>query len=572
MIQDWFAKSNPILAVGTDHGGWEIKQWLIPWLEARGFTVLDCGPYHHDPADDYPCFAHRVARAVSDGDADVGLLICRSGVGMGICANRYPDVRAVVAYTEAVAKASRDHNCANLLVLPADYATEDELRAIAETWLKTPFSNAERHIKRLEIIEAVDAPTGKAIAAYDPELATILTEDERKRVATLDLVASESVSDPAVRTAMASQLTDKYAEGYPGARLYPDCTAVDKLEQLCIARACKLFGAEAANVQPYSGSIANLAVYLTVLGANETVLAMNPAHGGHATHFSQKHISGRAWKPYYYDVDVQRGVIDYNIVEKLALGMRPKLIVAGGSAYLRNLDFKRFREIADKVGAVLMVDMAHVAGLVAAGCYNNPVSYADFVTTTTHKTLCGPRGGLILCREKWIASVNKAIFPLLQGGPLMHVIAAKTAAFGAAMSDDFKALQQRILDNARALCELFAAHGVPSVSDGTDCHMTVLDLRSLEIDGITAAAALEKANINVNPMRLLSDGPDEISGIRIGTPVISKLGMTPDDMPKVAEWILRVCRASSDASVCEDVKREIAETLHALRYAFPGKE
>lgn len=570
-IQDWFVKKKLTIAVGTDHGGWELKQWLIPWLTNRGLKVMDCGPYVLDPADDYPDFANRTALAVSCGEADLGLLICRSGVGMGINANRYPNVRAVVAYSGAVAKASRNHNCSNVLVLPADYASVAELCEIAEAWLETPFSGDERHVKRLLKIENQGFYPNGHVLAEDPELGELIRAGEKKRAATLDLVASENHTDTAVRSAMATYLTDKYAEGMISARLYPDCGIADKIEQLCIDRACRLFGADAANVQPYSGSIANLAVYHAVLTPGATVMAMHPGRGGHSTHFSKNHISGKHFKVVEYELDPTTEMIDYHMIEKAALSARPALILAGGSSYVRNLDFARFRQIADKAGALLMVDMAHVAGLVAAGIYPSPVPYADIVTTTTHKTLRGPRGGLVLCRQKYIDAINKALFPLIQGGPLMHVIAAKAIALKEASSDAFKDYQRCVVENARTLCKLFKSQGLRVVTGSTDCHMLLLDLSSLKVDGVTAAKALEKSNINVNPIRILSDplGSAHVSGIRIGTSVVTGLGMGEPEMTQIVEWVIRICRNPEDVSLQQRTADEIAAVLTNLRVGSP---
>ncbi len=566
-IQDWQGKSPLTLAIGTDHGGYELKCKLIPILESKGIRVVDCGPYEFDAKDNYPEFAHPVARAVSMGKTDVGLLICRSGVGMGIAANRYSGVRSVVAYSPAVARASRCHNCSNILVLPADYADETQQLEILDAWLSTPFEGS-RHVKRLEMIEnGAWFPVGQ-IRHSDPELAEMIMTGYEKYEVTLDLIASENQTSIGVKAASGTYLTDKYAEGDVGHRHYPDCATVDQIESLAIARACELFGAEAANVQPYSGSMANLAVYAAFLNPGDSVMALNPARGGHSTHFSQDHVSGNLYKVNFYELDANTELINYNVLEKMVLCDHPKMIVAGGSAYPRNIDFARLREIADRVGAKLVVDMAHVAGLVAAGIYSNPVPYADVVTSTTHKTLRGPRGGLILCKKDWIERINKAVFPMIQGGPLVHVIAAKAIAFKEALAPEFKIYQETVVQNAKVLSETFKSFGIRSITDGTDSHMLLLDMRPTSFDGITIANALESANINVNPIRIPSDelySSQPPSGIRVGTPTITTQGATSDDMPQIVRWVMEVAKSPNDNAVIARVRDEVAQFKKNLK-------
>lgn len=560
-ITDWQGKHSLTVSIGTDHGGYDLKQKLIPILELRGIRVVDCGPFALDPKDDYPEFAHPVARSVSLGRVDIGLLICRSGVGMGIVANRYPGVRAVVAYSTAVASASRRHNCSNVLVLPADYADEALQLAILDTWLSTAFEGA-RHVPRLEMIECGAWFPAAQIHNTDSEISDIIFDGYLKTHSSLNLVASENCVSRAVKAAQGTYLTDKYAEGNIAARHYPDCDVVDRIEQVCIDRACQLFGAEAANVQSYSGSLANLAVFTALLHPNDAVLAMNPVCGGHSTHFSKSHLSGHLYKVTFYEPDPDTELLNYNLIEKMALSARPKLLLAGGSVYPRTLDFERLRKIADRVNAKLVVDMAHVAGLVASGIYPSPVPYADVVTSTTHKTLRGPRGGLILCKERYLNAINNAVFPMIQGGPLMHTIAAKAVAFHEAMQPDFKVYQERVVDNARTLAKLFEKAGIRVVTGGTDSHMLVLDMKSTGFTGPEIAKALESANINVNAVPVLGDdvsSEDNLSGIRIGTPCITTLGMT--DMPLIAQWITTIARAPQDEQIISDVRAEVARAV-----------
>ena len=366
----------------------------------------------------------------------------------------------------------------------------------------------------------------------------------------LELIASENIVTPAVMAAMGSHLTNKYAEGYPGKRYYGGCVYVDEVETLAIERIKKIFGAAYANVQPHSGANANLAVYFALLEVGDTILGMNLAHGGHLTHGSPVNMSGKNYKIIPYGVKKETGRIDYEEVERLAKENHPKLIVAGASAYPRAIDFKEFRRIADEVGAYLMVDMAHIAGLVAAGEHENPVPYAHVVTTTTHKTLRGPRGGVIMTNDEEIAKkINKSIFPGTQGGPLMHVIAAKAVAFGEALTPEFKAYQHQIVLNAKAMSERFLANGVNLVSGGTDNHLMLLDLTSNHITGKELETLLDEAHITVNKNAIPFDPekPFVTSGVRIGTPSITQRGMKEADCVYIADLITDVIKNREEA-------------------------
>ncbi|MGI9953128.1 serine hydroxymethyltransferase [Moorellaceae bacterium AZ2] len=374
---------------------------------------------------------------------------------------------------------------------------------------------------------------------YDPEITTALENELNRQRSHLELIASENFVSPAVLAAQGSVLTNKYAEGYPGRRYYGGCEWVDVAENLARSRACSLFGADHANVQPHSGSQANTAVYLAVLKPGDTVMGMNLAHGGHLTHGSPVSISGKYFNFVFYGVREDTGYIDYDQVASLAREHRPKLIVAGASAYPRIIDFARFREIADEVGALLMVDMAHIAGLVAAGVHPSPVPHAQFVTTTTHKTLRGPRGGLILCQAEYAAAIDKAVFPGIQGGPLMHVIAAKAVALKEAMEPSFKEYQQQIVKNARALAEALKSYGFNLVSGGTDNHIILVDLRNKGLTGREAEDILGSVNITVNKNAVPFDPqkPNITSGIRLGTAALTTRGMDEAAMKLVAQAI-----------------------------------
>lgn len=373
----------------------------------------------------------------------------------------------------------------------------------------------------------------------DPEVAEAIEKELKRQQDHIELIASENFVSLPVMAAMGTHLTNKYAEGYPGRRYYGGCEFVDVVENIAIERAKKLFGAEHANVQPHSGAQANMAVYFAVLEPGDTIMGMNLAHGGHLTHGSPVNISGKYFKIVPYGVDANTGYIDYDEVRRLAREFKPKLIVAGASAYPRVIDFEKFREIADEVGAYLMVDMAHIAGLVAAGLHPSPVPYADFVTTTTHKTLRGPRGGMILCKEKYAKMIDKAIFPGTQGGPLMHVIAAKAICFGEALKPEFKEYQKQIIKNAQALANGLIEEGFNLVSGGTDNHLMLVDLRNRGITGKDAEKALDKVRITVNKNTIPNDpeSPFVTSGIRLGTPAVTTRGMKEEDMRQIARAI-----------------------------------
>ncbi len=401
----------------------------------------------------------------------------------------------------------------------------------------------------------------KNLAAFDPAIADILVEETERQEYNLEFIASENFVSEAVLEAQGSVLTNKYAEGYPSKRYYGGCEVVDKAEQLAIDRAKELFGAEHANVQAHSGSQANMAVYMAVCKPGDTVLGMNLAHGGHLTHGSPVNFSGKLYNIVAYGVKEETGTIDYEEVEALAKEHKPKLIVVGASAYTREIDFPAFRRIADEVGAVVMVDMAHIAGLVAAGVHPDPVPYAEFVTTTTHKTLRGPRGGMILCTEEWSKKLNSNIFPGIQGGPLMHVIAAKAVAFKEALSPEFKEYAQQVVKNAKTLASELVAKGYKLVSGGTDNHLMLMDFTGTEMTGKVAEAALEEAGITVNKNAVPFDtrSPFVTSGIRIGTPATTSRGLKEPEMIKVAGWIDRAFKNIENKEELAKIRAEIKE-------------
>ena len=406
----------------------------------------------------------------------------------------------------------------------------------------------------------------KLIEQVDPELADVIAKEMERQNNNLELIASENVASPAVMAAQGSVLTNKYAEGYPGKRYYGGCEHVDNAEELAISRAKDLFKAEYANVQPHSGSQANMAVYFAFLEPGDTVLGMDLSHGGHLTHGSPASFSGRFFNFIHYGVNAETGTIDYDAVGELAQKHRPKMIVAGASAYPRIIEFDRFSEIARSVDACLMVDMAHIAGLVAAGVHPSPIPYADVVTSTTHKTLRGPRGGLILARADLGSRLNKEIFPGIQGGPLMHVIGAKAVAFKEAQSSSFKTYQNRVVENAKALAEFLMKNGIRLISGGTDNHMMLLDLRNLDITGKAAEEALDRVKITVNKNTIPFDerGPFVTSGIRIGTPVLISRGMKRKEMEIIAKLIAQVLTHPDDEDIIGTVSSEVQELCQAF--------
>ena len=387
------------------------------------------------------------------------------------------------------------------------------------------------------------------IRQTDPEVADAIGLELNRQRTHVELIASENFVSPAVMAAMGTCLTNKYAEGYPGKRYYGGCEFVDIIEDLARKRACELFGADHANVQPHSGAQANMAVYFAVLKPGDTVMGMSLSNGGHLTHGSPVNMSGSYFNFVPYGVSSETEMIDYDEVLRLAKENKPKLIVAGASAYPRVIDFKTLRAIADEVGAMLMVDMAHIAGLVAAGEHPSPVPYADFVTTTTHKTLRGPRGGMILCREEYAKAIDKAIFPGTQGGPLEHVIAGKAVCLGEALKEDFRTYQHQIILNAKEMERTFREEGVRMVSDGTDNHLLLLDFTGTEMTGKQMEALLEEANITVNKNTVPNEtrSPFVTSGIRVGTPAATSRGLKEPEMKKVASWIARVFREGEAA-------------------------
>ena len=567
------------IALGSDHAGYRMKLRVAEFLCGRGIQFTDFGA-HSEESMDYPDVGAPLAEKVSAGDFDAGILVCHTGIGMSMVANRIPGIRASLCRDVESAELTRLHNDSNVLVLAGGLTPVDEALAILAKWLDTPFSKQERHARRVRKIDQAacgcegDDCVGtdksccgaEGIAQIDPELFEAIHNEERRQHDKIELIASENFVSKAVREAAGSVLTNKYAEGYPGKRWYGGCEHVDVVEQLAIDRAKELFGADHANVQPHSGALANLAAYFAVMSPGDTYLAMNLAHGGHLTHGSPVNYSGKLYNVIPYGVSRETETIDYDEIQRLSREHRPRLIVAGASAYPRIIDFPRLRAIADEVGAILMVDMAHIAGLVAAGEHPSPVPYAQIVTTTTHKTLRGPRSGMIVCSKEFAEAIDKAVFPGLQGGPLMHIIAAKAVCLKEALLPEFKEYQRQIRKNATVLANCLTARGYRLVSGGTDNHLMLVDLSGKGMTGKQAQIALDEVGITLNKNAIPFDtqSPFLTSGVRIGTPAVTTRGMCEPEMELIAELICSVL----DDIESESVKQNVLSKVNDLCAKF----
>jgi glycine hydroxymethyltransferase len=559
------------IAVGCDHGGFPVKAVVVDVLRAHGADIEDLGCFDTKSVD-YPDYARDVSARVVDGRAERGVLICTTGTGMAIAANRFAGVRAAVCDTVARAKQGRTHNDVNVLVLSGGCITPAEAAAITTTWLETAYvgnlCGNERHARRLAQIEVAGRLSEFATLGHaDPEIHAAIVAHIEQEDSTINLIASENYVSRAIREAQGSVLTNKYAEGYPGKRWYGGCNPVDTVERLAIERAKQLFGAEHSNVQPHCGSSANMAVYFAMLQPGDTILAMSLDQGGHLTHGSPVNFSGRLFKIEAYKVSPATEQLDYDAIEAQAMACKPKLIVAGASAYSRTLDFPRFRAIADRCGALLMVDMAHIAGLVAGGAHPSPVPYSDFVTSTTHKTLRGPRSGLILCRQQYAQAIDKTVFPGLQGGPLEHTTAAKAVCFKEAMDPAFAAYAAQIVRNAKTLAKTLADASFKIVSGGTDNHLMLVNVAAAGLTGKEGSAALDNAGIiaNKNTIPFDTKSPFVTSGIRLGTASVTTRGMGEAEMAKIGNWIASILRDVGNV----DLQTAIRQEVTALTRGFP---
>ncbi len=547
------------IAVGADHGGVEVKDAVAAHLRAAGHDVTDFGTNSTESVD-YSDFANDVAAGVADGTFDRGVLVCTTGVGMSRAANRFRGVRAANVRTPEETRLTRTHNNINVLCMGGSHVAPEDAPKLADVFLETEFEGG-RHERRL------CKASGSRLEVVDSAVfATVVAEEHRQRN-NIELIASENFTSPAVMEAQGSVLTNKYAEGYPGRRWYGGCENVDTAEQLAIDRAKEIFGADYVNVQPHSGSQANMAVYFSAIKPGDRILTMDLAHGGHLTHGHRANFSGKLYEVTHYGVSDKDEQIDYDELARMAAEVKPALITSGASAYPRTIDFERMGEIAKSVGAVLFVDMAHIAGLVAAGVHPSPVPYADFVTSTTHKSLRGPRGGIIFCREEYAKKVNSQVFPGVQGGPLMHVIAAKAVCFGEVLKPGFKEYQEQVVANARALAARLESHGYRIVSGGTDNHLMLVDVRPAGLNGAEASNALDEAGITVNKNAIPFDTgtPMKPSGIRIGTPAVTTRGMKVPDIEQVADFIHEGIQARNDDAALLALR----EKVFAFNRAFP---
>jgi RpiB/LacA/LacB family sugar-phosphate isomerase len=567
MEQHNFLTSTPAMqtaavvnfALGADHGGFELKETLKKYLLARGQTVKDFGALMKDPADDYPDFAQPVAQAVADGEAELGLLVCTSGVGIYIAANKIPGARAAEAFNEKSAALMRRHNDVNVLCLAGD--TQPELaKKIFDAFIAAKFEGG-RHERRVNKLDFRLAPLQFRLRNVDPQIAEAIDHEKLRQQENIELIASENFVSPAIMEAQGSVLTNKYAEGYPKKRWYGGCENIDTIEQLAIDRVKKLFGAEHANVQPHSGSGANMAVYFSVLKPGDKMLTMDLSHGGHLTHGNKANFSGKFFEIVHYGVRKDSEQIDYDQLAQMAREHKPKMITVGASAYPRVIDFARMGEIAREVGAYLLADIAHIAGMVATGIHPSPMEHADFVTTTTHKTLRGPRGGLILCREKFAKEIDSNIFPGIQGGPLEHVIAAKAVCFHEALQPSFKNYQEQIVKNSKALADGMKRNGYRLVSGGTDNHLMLVDVGAKNLTGKDCQIALDEAGIttNKNTIPFETRSPFQASGIRLGTPAVTTRGMKETEMAAIADMISEVLLDIKSADAAHKVRARVRE-------------
>ena len=551
------------IAIASDHGGVDYKA-IVAEAFSGSATVSDLGPGDKTSCD-YPDYALKVAKAVASGEADLGILICRSGIGLSMAANRFQNVRAAVCMTVDQAVTTRRHNGANVLCLGADCISAEDAVAIAKAFVAEQVGDEERHARRrwkLERAQRLSDCSG--LMRDDPEVFAAIEAQTRQEDAEINLIASENTSSRACREAAGSVLMNKYAEGYPGKRWYSGCLPVDAAEELAGKMACELFGAEHANVQPHCGSAANMAVYFATIKPGDTILSLSLDQGGHLSHGSPVNFSGKIYNIVPYTVDPKTEMLDYDAIERQALEVKPKIILTGASAYPRIIDFRRVREICDKVGCIMMVDMAHIAGLVAGGAHPSPVPYADFVTTTTHKTLGGPRGGMVLCKEKWAKALDSAVFPGMQGGPLENIIAAKAVVFREWMSEAKKGYAQQVVKNCQVMCKTVQDRGYRIVSGGTDNHLFLVDVKkSKGITGKDAAAALDAAGIivNKNTIPFDTESPFKTSGIRVGTASATTRGMKEPEMVKIGTWIADVLDDITNVEVQARVKKAAAELV-----------
>jgi len=554
------------IVIGADHAGFELKEKIKIFLQEKGFEVEDKGTFSHDRVD-YPDFARLVSEDVSGGKADLGILVCGTGIGMSIVSNKFPKVRAALVYNEYTARMAKAHTNANILVFSGRVISPEYAKILLSTFFETSFEG-NRHQERIEKINDIEKEILESFASYfrelqrfDPEVFNAIVNEFEKQENMINLIASENLTSLKVLLTLFNPMNNKYAEGYPGKRYYGGCEFVDAVEELARERVKKLFSAEYANVQPHSGTQANQAVYLVCLEPADKILSMDLASGGHLSHGARVNFSGKLYKPVFYTVDNKNHLIDMDMVRDIAKKERPKIIVAGASSYPRVIDFKAFSDIAKEVGAFFLADIAHPAGLVAAGVYPSPVPYADFVTFTTHKTLRGPRGAVVLSRTEFSKKIDSAVFPGSQGGPFMHVIAAKAVCFKEAMQPEFKNYAEQVVRNARVLAEEFAKRGYKVITGGTDSHIVLIDVSPKGVSGGDVERELYRAGIVLNKNVIPFDPrpPMNPSGIRIGTPSVTTRGMKEEEMRIIASLIDDVISSRFSEEVVLRVRNSVAE-------------
>jgi len=547
------------VALGADHGGFELKEAVKQHLAKRGISFVDLGANSRESTD-YTDYAQAVSRQVIDKKAGAGILVCTTGIGMSMAANKIPGIRAALVADEPTALLSRQHNDANVLCLAGNSTPPETARKIVDAFMSAQFQGG-RHERRINKMEPKNTPTDLKLRSVDPAIAEVVEHERLRQQENIELIASENFTSPAVMEAQGSVLTNKYAEGYPRKRWYGGCENVDVVEQLAIDRAKKLFGAEHANVQPHSGSGANMAVYFAFLKPGDKMLTMDLSHGGHLTHGNKANFSGKFFEIVHYGVRKEDERIDYDQLARMAREHKPKMITVGASAYPRIINFELMGEIAREVGAYLLADIAHIAGLVATGLHPSPVSHADFVTTTTHKTLRGPRGGLVLCKEKYAKEIDSQAFPGIQGGPLMHVIAGKAVCFQEALQPSFRAYQEQIVRNAIALAEAMQRNGFRLVSGGTDNHLMLVDVGAKGLTGKDCQIALDQAGITVNKNTIPFEtrSPFQASGIRLGTPAVTTRGMKETEMAAIGDMISEVLLDLKNVEALAKVRQRVRE-------------
>jgi len=548
------------IVIACDHRGYKLKEFVKGFLEERNYEVRDLGTFSAEVSVDYPDYGANAASLVSEGKAHRGIIICGTGIGMSILANKFPGVRAALCHDPLSAKKSREHKDSNILVMGGDVVDENTAEKICNVWLKTEFEGG-RHKRRINKISDFEKVKESILNKADPEVANIIRNEIDRQKYTINLIASENFASRTVLEAQGCIMTNKYAEGYVKNRYYEGCEFIDKVEEIAIERAKRIFKAEHANVQPHSGSQANMAVYFYALKPGDTILGMDLTHGGHLTHGSKVNFSGKLYNIVYYGVNPKTHRIDYDNLRELAKKHKPKLIIAGTSAYPRIVDFMKFREIADEVGAMVMADIAHIAGLVIADLHPSPIQHAEFVTSTTHKTLRGPRGGLILCKLQYAKEIDNMVFPGVQGGPLMHVIAAKAVAFKEAESEEFKIYQNKIVDNAKILAREMKNLGFKLITNGTDTHLILVDLTDTGYTGKEIEKTLYEVGITVNKNSIPFDKqkPAITSGIRLGTPAITTRGMGELEIIQIAKWIYEAINNKNNDKLLKRIKKEVIE-------------